>query len=122
VAGWPERCSDSGRQQEDAMDEKTLETAQGYVVDIACLRKYPREELLARARAHTRECALMGHCVESGYGLVDNDGRMTLLEAAATPQVVSALERSGRERGIQLRAERERDGEALRTRRVLPLE
>jgi hypothetical protein len=32
----------------------TSETLEGYVIDIACVRKYPRAELAGRARAHTR--------------------------------------------------------------------
>jgi hypothetical protein len=91
------------------------ETLEGYVIDIACLRKYPRDELLDRARVHTKRCALMGHCVESGYGLVSEDGRVALLEAVATPQVVHAIERSDRAEGIQLRVAREHDGEEMRT-------
>jgi hypothetical protein len=46
------------------MPERT-ETIEGFVVDIACLRKYPRSEWNERAHGHTRTCALMGHCVES---------------------------------------------------------
>lgn len=89
------------------------EQLEGYVVDIACLRKYPQDALLDRARVHTRQCALMGHCVESGYGLVDERGHLRLLEASATPDVVSALRKSSRDAGIRLRARREsgEDGE-----------
>jgi hypothetical protein len=87
------------------------------VVDIACVRKYPREELVDRAREHTKRCLLMGHCVESGYALVDRD-RLVLLDDAATPQVVAAVHTLDSERGIRLRAERVlRDGE-MRTTRV----
>ncbi len=46
------------------------ESIEGYVIDIACVRKNSREELLQKARNHSKECALMGHCVESGYGIV----------------------------------------------------
>ena len=94
------------------------ETLEGYVVDLACIRKYPQGELLARARAHTRDCALMGHCVESGYGLVDETGRTAALDAAATPLVVEAVQRGDRDRGIRLRATRERRGEEMHTTRV----
>jgi hypothetical protein len=94
------------------------ETLEGFVVDQACLRKYPQDELLQRAAEHTRECSLMGHCVESGYGLVDAEGRTLLLEPAATPVVVEAIRRSDRPRGLRLRVEREmREGE-MRTTRV----
>ena len=83
------------------------ETLEGYVVDIACLRKYPQDELFERAQVHTRSCAVMGHCAESGYGLVTEDGRVVLLEPAATPSVLHALSQSERDRGIKLRATRE---------------
>lgn len=95
--------------------ETSAETLQGYVVDIACLRKYPRDELLDRAPVHTKRCALMGHCMESGYGLVSDDGRVALLEPAATPQIVDAIVRSARSDGIWLRVERESDGPEMRT-------
>lgn len=94
------------------------ETLEGYVVDQACLRKYPQDELLERARAHTRKCALMGHCVESGYGLVNDEGRPLLLEPASTPGVVEAIQRSERSEGIRLRARREMEDHEMRTTRV----
>lgn len=102
----------------NGQSEPRAETLEGFVVDIACLRKYPRDELQDRARAHTKRCALMGHCVESGYGLVSENGRVALLEAAATPQVVSAIERSQRSDGIRLRVTRESDGPEMRTAAV----
>ena len=91
------------------------ETLEGYIIDLACIRKYPKEELLERARAHTRRCALMGHCVESGYGLVSEDGELSVLDAKATPLVVNTVSRSKRERGIKLRATREKKGEEMET-------
>lgn len=94
----------------------TVETVQGYVVDLVCLRKYPHEELLDRARQHTVECAVMGHCVESGYGLVSEQGELFLLDADATPEVLAALNRTKRREGIALQGQRElRDGEMKTT-------
>ena len=105
------------------MDDQssTSESLDGFVVDQACLRKYPQDQLLERARVHTSECALMGHCMESGYGLVDDQGRLLLLEPAATPRVVHAIERSDRDRGVRLRAVREMQGGEMRTVRVTEL-
>lgn len=91
------------------------EELEGYVVDQACLRKYPQDEFLSRAREHTRECALMGHCIESGYGLVSDDGRPSLLEPASTPEVVNVIRRSPRAAGIRLRAMREMEDGHMRT-------
>lgn len=94
------------------------EALEGYVVDLICLRRFPRDELLERARAHTRACALDGHCIESGYGLVGEDGRLSLLDPAATPQVVTAVQESPRSHGIRVRVTREQQGEEMHTARV----
>ena len=94
------------------------EALEGFVVDLMCLRKYPQDELLERAREHTKRCALMGHCVESGYGLVDEEGRLFLLEPAATPRVVDAIRGSERDYGLRLRATREMQDGEMNTVRV----
>lgn len=91
-------------------------SVEGYVVDIACLRRYPPDKYWERARAHTSDCALMGHCVESGYGLVSEGGHAILLDTHATTHVVARLREGGAGRGIYLRADREeRDGEMVTT-------
>lgn len=94
------------------------EVLEGYVVDQACLRKYPQDELLERARTHTTDCALMGHCMESGYGLVDEEGRPLLLEPSSTTRVVEALRSTGQKRGVRLRAIREMQEQEMRTTRI----
>ena len=83
------------------------EVIQGYVVDLACLRKYPRDEFAQRAERHSRECALMGHCIESGFALVEETGRVALLDASATPKVVNAIRSAESGTGIRLRIRRE---------------
>lgn len=67
------------------------ENLEGYVVDIICLRKYPQDELLERAKVHTRKCSLAGHCTESGFGLVDEKGQISLLDPHSTPQLLDAI-------------------------------
>ena len=102
--------------------DEHVETLEGYVVDIACVRKYARNALAERAREHTRECALMGHCVESGYALVEADGHVALLDSEATPMVVDSVGKAAADRGIRLRAvRRSRDGE-MHTAQVVPVE
>lgn len=95
--------------------ESITETVEGYVVDIACLRKYAVAEMAERASVHTRECALMGHCVESGFALVEDDGRVMLLDSEATPSLVRILTSSSRQQGVKLRAVRKREGEEMKT-------
>lgn len=88
---------------------------EGYLVDIGCIRKYPIEQLLERAHSHTRNCAMMGHCLESGYGLVGESGRVLLLDQQATPQVFSALEDCHQETGIRIRVTREQEDGQMKT-------
>lgn len=122
-ASWNDRENTSSGGNSSVGDQNRIqrEVLEGYVVDQACLRKYPQAELLVRARAHTVKCALMGHCVESGYGLVDDQGRPFLLEPAATPGVVEAIRNSGQQRGIRIRATREMHGGSMRTVEVTAL-
>ncbi len=88
--------------------KRDRETVEGWVVDLICIRNFSLAETLASARVHTRACALMGHCIESGYGLVHESGQVTPLDPDATPMVVAALHASPRAKGTFLRAERER--------------
>ncbi len=99
------------------MSDSRSEVLEGYVVDIACLRRYPRDELVERARKHTVECATMGHCLESGYGLVGADGGLVLLDTKATPLVFDALRRAARP-GVRVRVSREMDDGEMKTKDV----
>lgn len=84
-------------------------------MDLACLRRYPVTEWVERGRQHTRSCALMGHCIESEYGLVQEDGRVILLDTEATPLIVNTLSRSNSDCGIRLRAIRRLEGSEMKT-------
>lgn len=86
---------------------QSTETLEGYVVDIICIRNYPQDELLERAKVHTRDCGLHGHCIESGYALVNDDGRLMLLDPKATWHVLETIRMSGLQKGIKLRAVRQ---------------
>ncbi|MBL0422566.1 hypothetical protein JI739_19630 [Ramlibacter sp. AW1] len=95
--------------------DQNPEVTTGFVLDIACIRKYPKSDLVQRGREHSVACALMGHCVESGYALVQPDGSITLLDSAATPLVVKALVNAPHGSGVLLEVSRERDGEDMKT-------
>lgn len=95
--------------------QQQTEVIEGYLIDIACARKYPQDELLKRAKAHTRACALDGHCVESGYALVDEDGRLMVLDSEATPKVVTALLQERQDTNIKFRIERTSNDTKMKT-------
>ena len=58
----------------------------------------------------------MGHCIESGYGIVTEGDRLVVLDTAATPHVVDAVEGMNTEEGIRLRVTRERQDEQMETK------
>lgn len=94
------------------------ETLNGYVIDVGCIRKNARDDLLEKARTHSRECALMGHCVESGYGIVTEADRLTVLDPDATPKIVETVTECATEEGIRLEVRREERDGAMETTSV----
>lgn len=98
-----------------ATDSETLE---GYVIDIACVRKNARDDLLEKAETHSKECALTGHCVESGYAVVTEDDQLMLLDASATPRIVDIVRGSEDEQGHRVRVERDREDGEMTTKVV----
>lgn len=57
----------------------------------------------------------MGHCVESGYGIVTNGDRLTVLDSEATPKIVDTVEESDTKEGIRLRVQREEQNSSMET-------
>ena len=96
----------------------STENLSGYVLDARCARKSPQNELVNRAKAHSRACGLMGHCIESGFVLIDENGAVSFLDDEATLMVIDEIRRSDKDCGIRLRAVREREGEKIRTSHV----
>lgn len=96
----------------------STETLDGYVIDVGCIRKNARDELFEKARTHTRECALMGHCIESGYGIVTEDDRLTVLDSEATPKIANVVKESDTEEGIRLHVQREEQDGTMETTSV----
>lgn len=86
---------------------------EGFLIDNMCSAKVAKEGAKA-ARAHTRECALMGPCKESGYALVTDAGRVLKLDQAGNEQAVKALEASKKKDNIRVRITGEETGDTLR--------
>lgn len=97
------------------MTNSTEEIITGYLVDLACIRRFPKDEMIERGINHTLKCATMGHCVESGYGIIDETGQVTVLDTKATPLVFKALNSIQQKRGIQLCATRRNEEDEMKT-------
>ena len=60
----------------------------------------------------------MGHCVESGYGIVTEDDQLTVLDPEATPKIVNTVKESDTEEGMRLRIQREEQSGSMETASV----
>ena len=100
------------------MSKVEKEILEGYVVDIICLRHMPASQYSEQAKEHTTACALMGHCMESGYGLVGEQNKLVVLDPKATPWVVALLKRTDQEKGVRLKVEREEKDSEMETTKV----
>ena len=103
------------------MSKEEKEVLEGYVVDAICLRHMSPSQYTEQAKKHTTACALMGHCIESGYGLVGEQNRLVVLDPKATPWVVALLKKTDKEKGVRLRVEREKKDEEMETAKVIAL-
>lgn len=100
------------------MKEIKKEVLEGYVVDIICLRKMSPSNYTADAKEHTTACAIMGHCVESGYGLAGEENDLKLLDPKATPLVAELLTKTDQAKGVRLKVERQQKNEEMETVKV----
>jgi hypothetical protein len=103
-------------------NSKRKEVLEGYVVDLACIRTTPYNDLQKFSREHSVNCGLMGHCVESGYGLIDDEGKIQILDSKATSEVVSILENNrNNKKGIKSHVEREMENGRIHTTNVIEI-
>ncbi len=86
---------------------------EGFLVDNMCAAKVEKEGVEA-AKTHTRDCALMEPCKESGYALVTDAGKVIKLDAAGNEQAVKALEATEKKDNIRVRITGEESEGTLR--------
>ena len=97
---------------------ETTETIEGYIIDVACVRKSPRQQLFERAQRHSRDCALMGHWAESGFALVTENGQVAILDSEATLMILDLGRRSPKSQSIKAQVTRQPADEKMETVRV----
>jgi len=77
-------------------------TYSGVLMDVACGSKTPKNgDMTARAKGHTRSCALMESCAKSGYGIVA-DGKFYKFDDAGNAKAKSLLDASKKDKDIEV--------------------
>jgi len=78
------------------------ETVHGYVVDAMCAQGIIKKgNVMERAAAHTRECALEDNCAASGYGIF-SDGKYLKFDPHGDKVVQELLKKSMKAKGISV--------------------
>ena len=95
-----------------AQGPKTV-TLKGYVVDQMCAKTLAKKEnVMDKAAAHTKKCALEEGCSESGYGLF-SDGKYYRFDEKGSETAKSLIEGSARESALMFEATGSVDGDML---------
>ena len=85
---------------EKAAQTASLMTLRGYVVDAMCAKgMVGKENVMKRAAAHTKVCALEEACSASGYGIFA-DGKWYKFDAAGDKKAKGMIGASPREKGL----------------------
>jgi hypothetical protein len=95
-----------------AQGAKTV-TLKGYVVDQMCAKTLAKKEnVMEKAGAHTRKCALEEGCTESGYGLF-SEGKYYRFDDKGSEKAKTMIEGSKRESALMFEATGSVDGDML---------
>jgi hypothetical protein len=84
-------------------------TFAGYLLDQMCGADVKDT---AKAAEHTKECALMDHCVAAGYGIFA-EGKFIKFDALGNKKAKAFLENSKKEKGILVVVEGNLNGDVL---------
>lgn len=84
-------------------------TFSGYLLDQMCGAEVKDT---SKAAEHTKECALMDHCVAAGYGIFA-EGKFIKFDALGNKKAKAFFENSKKEKGILVIVEGNLNGDVL---------
>jgi len=84
-------------------------TLTGHLVDQMCGGEVKDA---AKAAAHSKECALMDHCLASGFGIFA-DGKYVKFDAEGSKKAKALVEKTKKEKDIAIVAEGTLDSDTL---------
>ena len=93
------------------------ESVDGILMDNMCMGKFEAKGFDA-AKMHTKDCALMGPCKESGFAIIQQDGTVVKLDAKGNKLALAALEASDKEKDLQVSADGKLSNGVLATKKI----
>ena len=102
--------------QDDSTSQKGMSTGEattltGYVVDAMCGKGISKKDnVMQRAAAHTKECALQDNCSASGYG-VFSDGKYIKFDAHGDELAQDLVQKTEKDKGIAVEVTGKMEGD-----------
>jgi hypothetical protein len=88
------------------------ETVEGILMDNMCSGMVQKKGYDA-AKGHTKECALMDNCKDSGFAVVTPDGKVLKLDAKGNQMAIKALEGSSKTENLTVKVDGTVSGDAI---------
>jgi hypothetical protein len=100
VLSFPQHAIAQEKKADAPAKDASLMRLQGYVVDAMCAKGMAgKENIMKKAAAHTKTCALEDGCAAAGYGLF-SDGKWYKFDDTGDKQAKAMIEKSTREKGL----------------------
>jgi|FLYL01.1.fsa_nt_gi hypothetical protein len=86
---------------------------EGVLIDQMCSMKAVKEGQKAAAM-HTKDCALMPDCVNSGYGVYTSDGKFLKFDAKGNQEAQKALKATKQKDNLKVKVSGNIDGDTIK--------
>ena len=91
------------------------ETFEGILMDKMCSGMVAKKGFAA-AKMHTKECALMPNCAESGYGVVTSDGKFLKFDDGGDKKAAKALKATDKKDNLTIKVDGKVNGDTLKVK------
>jgi hypothetical protein len=88
----------------------------GVLMDKMCSMKALQEGGQKAAAMHKRDCALMGDCVKSGYGVITADNKFLAFDAEGNKRAERALKGSKKTDNLRVHVSGEQSGDTIQVK------
>ena len=101
-----------------AQTPKTV-TVEGYIIDNACAGAHSKDATFGdTVKKHSKSCALMNSCVESGYAVYTSDSKLYKFDGAGNKSAEALLRETETKAGISVVVEGTIDGDIIKVTKI----
>jgi|SRR5215471_18765605 len=92
-------------------------TVKGYLVDMSCAREEGSKADFGIK--HTKDCLQMAECVQSGYGLLTDDKKIIMFDAAGNAQAKKFIAGLTKSSDIKVTVTGARNGDSMTVSKIV---